>query len=92
MGGGGSAAARQLPPKRPRVEPPAKKNTVYNKRCVKCNGTEVESRRRSKLCKNNHLCRRWVHKGEMKDFNVSVKDRTATCCVHFNIADCECLK
>ncbi|CAM9892468.1 unnamed protein product, partial [Laminaria digitata] len=91
LGGGGSAAARQLPPKRHRVEPPTKKNTLYNKRCVKCNGIEIESRRRTKLCKDNPLCRRWVHRQEMKDFNLSVEDRTATCCVHFNIADCECL-
>lgn len=94
LGGGGSAAARQLPPKRPRVEQQqtAKKHTLYNKRCVKCNGVEVESRRRSKLCKNNQNCRRWVHRGEMKGYNVSVQDRSATCCVHFNIIDCECLK
>lgn len=91
--GGGSAAARMLPGKRPRVEPPpAKRNALYNKRCVKCNGTEPESRRRVKLCKDNPLCRRWVHRGEIKGFNVGVVDRTATCCVHRTISNCECLK
>ena len=38
-----------------------RRNITYNRQCAKCNGEEVTSKKRRKLCDGVPECRTWVH-------------------------------